>query len=112
MGNNPFNAQWSRSGNLLCHGHWVITYHRVPVILPEPYLEKNLETKGIYSIIDPDDELYLDGLDEDDWILKNVEWLADCFIDNEIPLDEMNFRYFWQAVNPHDWRCTSCAGCM
>lgn len=109
---NPFIAKWSRSGNLLCHGHWVVDFLGREVKLPEPYCEKDLGTKGIYSIIDPEDLLYLDGLDEEDWILKNVDWLTDCFYEHQIPLDEMNYRYFWRAVNPQDWRCTSCAGCM
>lgn len=45
-------------------------------------------TLAIYSIIDPDDELFLEGLDEDDWILANIEWLADCFEDNSVPIEE------------------------
>lgn len=69
-------------------------------------------TLGIYSVIDPDDELYKEGLDEDDWLLDNVEWLADCFERNSVPLEESYFRFFFQAINPQDWRCTSCAGCM
>ena len=63
-------------------------------------------------MIDPEDELYKEGLDEDYWILENVDWLADCFENNQVPIEEPYFRFFYQAVNPHDWRCTSCAGCM
>ncbi len=69
-------------------------------------------TLAIYSIIDPDDELFLEGLDEDDWILANIEWLADCFEDNSVPIEEPFFRFFYQALNAADWRCTSCAGCI
>ncbi|UTJ47177.1 hypothetical protein NLZ15_20550 [Atlantibacter subterranea] len=109
---NRFKAEWSRRGNLLCHGHWIITFEGRPVELPESRREKDMGTRGIYSIIDPDDETFADGLPEDEWILENVEWLTDCFFDNAIPLDEENYRAFWKAVNKQDWRCTSCAGCM
>ncbi|WP_192459403.1 hypothetical protein [Musicola keenii] len=110
--NNPFTAAWSRNGNLLCHGHWIITYLGQNFTLPESYRERHMSTLGIYSIIDPEDELYKEGLDEDDWILKNIEWLADCFEQNNVPLEEFYFRHFYRAINPQDWRCTSCAGCM
>ncbi len=32
---NPFTAAWSRNGNLLCHGHWIITFEERPVTLPQ-----------------------------------------------------------------------------
>ncbi|AYC18298.1 hypothetical protein DZA65_01404 [Dickeya dianthicola] len=76
---NPFTASWSRNGNLLCHGHWIIHYQEPAFELPEKYREQHLGTLGIYSVIDPDDELYREGRDEDDWILENVDWLADSF---------------------------------
>ncbi|MDX6917641.1 MULTISPECIES: hypothetical protein [Pectobacterium] len=109
---NPFVARWSRNGNLLCHGHWLISYKDKDFALPEKYKENHMGTMGIYSIIDPDDETYRDGLDEDDWILENIDWLADSFEENNIPIEECYFRYFFQAINKQDWRCTSCAGCM
>ncbi|WP_313017628.1 hypothetical protein, partial [Atlantibacter hermannii] len=76
---NPFTADWSRRGNLLCHGHWIITYEGRPVELPEARREKDMGTHGIYSIIDPEDETFADGLPEDEWIIENAEWLTDCF---------------------------------
>ncbi|SQI36984.1 Uncharacterised protein [Leminorella richardii] len=112
MNTNPFIARWSRSGNLLCHGEWQITYSGTPLTLPEPLRDKDMGTYGIYDIMDPDNELFADGLKEDDWILANLEWLADVFVDHEIPIEESLVRDFYQAVNRTDWRCTSCAGCM
>ncbi|KMV33737.1 hypothetical protein [Franconibacter pulveris] len=109
---NPFIAAWSRNGNLLCHGHWIITFAGKPVTLPQRWQDKAMGTWGIYSIIDPEDETFADGLEEDEWIVENVEWLTDCFFENHIPPEEDNYRFFWRAVNRADWRCTSCAGCM
>ncbi len=111
-GENPFCATWSRSGNLLCHGHWIIIWQGEAVTLPEARQEKDMGTWAIYSIIDPEDETFAQGLPEDDWIIDNVDWLTDLFFDHAIPLETDSYRQFYQAVNKQDWRCTSCAGCM
>ncbi|AWH88252.1 hypothetical protein [Limnobaculum parvum] len=112
MNTNPFIARWGRSGNLLCHGEWHITYFDRPFILPENRRDKDMGTYGIYYIIDPENDMFAEGRDEDDWILENIDWLADCLVDNGLPIDETHIRFFYQAVNPQDWRCGSCAGCM
>ena len=111
-GDNPFKAAWSRSGNLLCHGHWIIHWNGEALELPEPRREKDMGTWATYNIMDPDDEIFAQGLKEDEWIIEHVDWLTDLFFDNGIPLEADNYRAFYQAINPHDWRCTSCAGCM
>ena len=80
--------------------------------LPESRREKDMGTWAIYSIIDPEDETFAQGLQEDEWIIANVDWLTDMFCERGIALETASYRYFYQAVNPHDWRCTSCAGCM
>ncbi len=112
MNINHFIARWSRSGNLLCHGQWQITYEGHPFVLPQNKQDDDMGTYDIYDIMDPDNELFADGLKEDDWILANIDWLADCFADNGVPVEEPLIREFYQAVNRSDWRCTSCAGCM
>ncbi len=109
---NPFCANWTSKGNTLCLGHWQIAYKGMPLILPQVQMEKDMGTKGIYNFIDPDDELYLEGLGEDEWIIENIEWLTDVFLQANIPLEEENFRAFYQAVNKEDWRCGSCGGCI
>ncbi len=109
---NPFHANWTSKGNTLCLGHWEIEYEGLPLVLPEPRAEKDMGTKGIYNFMDPDDELFLEGLDEDEWIVENMEWLSDVFIQSNIPLEEENFRAFYRAVNKEDWRCGSCGGCI
>ncbi|WP_044470725.1 hypothetical protein [Mannheimia massilioguelmaensis] len=109
---NPFTAQWSTNGNTLCLGHWLINFNNQPINLPQERAEKDMGTRGIYNFIDPEDELYLEGLAEDDWILANIDWLTDVFIENNIPIEEENMRLFYQAVNKADWRCGSCGGCI
>ncbi|TDQ57037.1 hypothetical protein EDC45_1707 [Mesocricetibacter intestinalis] len=109
---NPFTARWSSRGNTLCLGHWQISYQGVELELPEEKREHDMGTRGIYNFIDPEDELYLEGLDEDDWILANIDWLAEVFIAAGIDIEEQNMRLFYRAVNKEDWRCGSCGGCI
>ncbi len=44
---NPFVAKWSRNGNLLCHGHWLISYKEKEFTLPEKYKENHMGTMGV-----------------------------------------------------------------
>ncbi len=109
---NPFTARWSATGNNLCLGQWEIHYQGHLVELDAARRDKDMGTFGVFSYIFPDDEELAEGLREDDWILENVEWLTELFIAHDIPVDEAHMRWFYQAVNPKDWRCGSCGGCI
>lgn len=109
---NPFSARWSASGSNLCTGHWEI-YHQGRLLdLAAPWRETDMGTFGIYSHIFPDDEEFAEGLSEDEWILANIDWVSQLFAAHDIPIDEQHLRWLYQAVNPHDWRCGSCGGCI
>lgn len=108
---NPFTAKWAGTGQHLCLGRWEIHYLGLPILLPVPKDEHDMGTFNIYNFVDPEDELYAEGLDEDEWIVENIDWLAECFALHLIPLEEQYFRWFYQAVNGEDWRCGSCGGC-
>ena len=109
---NPFQAKWSSAGQTMCLGHWEIQFNGLPLVLPEERKNEHMNTNAIYNFVDPDDELYREGLEEDDWIIENADWLADVFITHDIPLEEDMMRFFYQAVNKQDWRCGSCGGCI
>ncbi|MEN6587741.1 MAG: hypothetical protein ABFE02_17005 [Sulfuricella sp.] len=109
---NPFTARWSATGNNLCLGQWEIHYQGHLVELDAARRDKDMGTFGVFSYIFPDDEELAEGLREDDWILENVEWLTELFIAHDIPVDEAHMHWFYQAVNPKDWRCGSCGGCI
>lgn len=109
---NPFTAHWSAQGNNLCLGHWEIFHQAQLLELDEVRRVEDLGTHGIYSYIFPDDEDYAEGYHEDEWIEKNKEWLTPLFTKYQIPADEAHMRWFYQAVNPQDWRCGSCGGCL
>ncbi len=109
---NPFSANWTAKGNNLCNGHWEIHYQGKLLALSPERRDEDMGTYGIFSYIFPDDEDFAEGLPEDRWIEENVTWLAEMFISNGVPCDEAHMRWFYQAVNPHDWRCGSCGGCL
>lgn len=109
---NPFTARWTTTGNNLCLGQWEIRYQEQLLDLGAARREQDMGTFGIFSYIFPDDEDLAEGLREDDWILENIAWLTDLFIAHGIPVDEANMRWLYQAINPSDWRCGSCGGCI
>ena len=77
----------------MCHGHWIIHWQNQPLILPESRREK-IWAPGIYSVIDPEDETFAQGLQEDEWIIANVDWLTDMFFEMGIALETASYRYF------------------
>ncbi len=109
---NPFEARWSASGNNLCLGKWVITYCGKALELGAQRNESDMGTFGVFSWIFPDDEDLAEGLPEDQWIAENADWLNTLFSAHGIPADEEHQRRFYRAVNPQDWRCGSCGGCL
>ena len=109
---NPFTARWTAKGNNLCLGHWEISYQGKPLALDSSQRDNDMATRGIYNFMDPDDPEFTDGLGEDDWLLANMEWVAELFAGHAIPLDEQHMRWLYQAINASDWRCGSCGGCI
>jgi len=109
---DPFSVRWTATGNNLCLGQWEICYLGQPLDLDTVRREEDMGTFGIFSYIFPDDEDLAEGLMEDDWILENVGWISDLFTAHDIPFDEIHMRWLYQAINPHDWRCGSCGGCL
>lgn len=110
--NNPFTARWTASGNNLCLGLWEIRYGGVLLALESGRAESDMGTFGNFSYIYPDDDEFIEGLAEDDWILENIAWISDMFAAHDIPIDETHLRWLYQAINPQDWRCGSCGGCL
>ncbi|MBC8520101.1 MAG: hypothetical protein H8D24_06825 [Gammaproteobacteria bacterium] len=109
---NPFMAEWSEQGHTVCLGHWQISYKGKPIQLPLAKRDEEMGTFGIYSYLYPDDPEFAEGLEEDEWILENMEWITNFFETNNIPLDEQHLSWFYQAINQNDWSCGSCGGCI
>lgn len=104
---NPFAARWTTKDNNMCLGHWEIEYAGRPVRLPTERHDEDMGTFGNFSGKFGD---WFEGLSEYDWILENISWVTDFFVENDIPLDESHLRWFYEAVNKEDWRCNSCGG--
>lgn len=109
---NPFIARWSAAGHTLCLGHWQISYLDQAIVLPDKIANHDMNTRGNFSWMFPDEAEFIEGLGFEDWLEDNVEWLSDVFIQHDIPLDAEHFLHFYQAVNSEDWRCSSCGGCI
>lgn len=109
---NPFTARWTAKGNNLCLGHWEIFHLGQQLELEAKRRQSDMGTYAIYSYIYPDDDIYAEGLPEDAWVIENKAWLISVFSKYNIPTDEKHLRWFYQAVNAHDWRCGSCGGCI
>lgn len=112
MSANPFKARWSAQGHTLCLGHWEITYLGLPIVLPQPYVEKDMGTRGNFSYLFEDDDDFIEGEPFETWLDINIDWLLDVFEQHNIPTEAEYFEFFYQAVNAQDWRCSSCGGCM
>ena len=109
---NPFRAVWSEQGHTICLGHWEIRYRGEPLDLPSERQTEDMGTFGIFSFLFPDDPEFAEGLEEEEWVLENIDWLTELFHANGIPVDEEHLRWFYHAVNNQDWRCGSCGGCI
>jgi len=109
---NPFHASWSEKGNMLCNGHWQISFQGLPFVLPSTRERETMGTWGIYSFIYDDDPDFAEGEKEEAWVVNNAEWLVPLFIEQDIPADPQHLSWFYQAVNKDDWRCGSCGGCL
>lgn len=109
---NPFSASWTAQGHNICLGRWELRFNGAELPLPPERQTEDMGTRRNFSYLYPDDDDFIEGLDEDDWILANVDWLAALFAEHDIPVDEDHMRWFYRAVNEADWRCGSCGGCI
>lgn len=112
ISNNPFKANWSAQGHSLCLGHWAISFEGHSIKLPSKQADNHMNTLGNFSWLDPDDDAYIEGIPFEDWIEQNADWLSDVFEQHAINFDEQHIKWFYDAVNQSDWRCSSCGGCI
>lgn len=82
------------------------------MVLPEKIRENHMNTYGIFSFLFPDDEDFAEGLELEQWITENFDWIEALFCKHEVPLDEQHVQWLYEAVNEQDWRCGSCGGCI
>lgn len=107
-------AKWSGSYPNLCSGEWTLIVDGKDVSdkIPDDLQNSEMNTyksykkwnfKKGYSV---GWKSYYDGLECEEWIEENQEWLNKISIDHEIQSD------IFYAINMSDWRHRSCGGCI
>lgn len=107
------DAKWSGEYPCLCFGEWKLTVNGEDVSdkIPEELRYCSMNTYGVYQNWHFEDWLevfddYEDGLDCDDWVEENKEWLNSITISLEVQ------KEIYYAINRQDFRSGSCGGCI
>lgn len=111
--NNNVEANWSGSYPCLCFGTWTLHVNGKDVsnLIPKDLRESPMNTYGTYQSWHFEDwmevfEDYTDGLECEDWIEENNEWLSNITNDKEIK------ESIYYAIQEKDFRTGSCGGCI
>ena len=106
-------ANWNGSYPCLCHGEWTLKVNgkNVSKKIPEDLRNSSMNTYGTYQSWHFEDwmevfEDYEDGLDCEEWIEENNEWL------NKITTDYSIKEQIFNAIQSEDFRSGSCGGCI
>lgn len=110
--NNGWYASWSGSYPCLCFGEWMLYHNGEEIDVEIPFQNEPADTFGEYIewYFDEDyienEKYYEDGLDEEEWIKENIEYLKQVTDDNK------QYEYIYKAFQENDWRYGSCMGCV
>ena len=102
-------AEWTGCYPNLCTREWrlFIGGKDFSDRIPEEIRGGPMGTYGTYYDHDWDDDFgeHEDGLQEEDWIQENRDWLREITEDPEVERD------IYRAFQQKDWRRRSCGGC-
>lgn len=107
-------AKWTGKWTCLCHGEWILIVDGVDVSnkIPEELRDSCMNTYGNYKRWrftknwNVKWSSYNSGLECDEWIEANLEWLK------TITTDERVMEQIYDAINAEDFRAGSCGGCI
>lgn len=107
-------AKWSGKWPCLCYGEWTLIVDGIDVSnkIPEELRDSSMNTYGDYKHWrftkdwDVKWSSYDNGLECDEWIEANLEWLKTITEDREI------MEQIYDAINAEDFRYGSCGGCI
>lgn len=107
-------VKWTGKWPRLCYGEWklIIDGEDKSSFIPEDRLRENMDTYGTYRewrFGNDYEEIwssYEDGMNCQDWISFNKDWL------NNISTDEAIQEQLFYEFQASDWRHGSCGGCI
>ena len=107
-------VKWTGKWPCLCYGEWklIIDGEDKSSFIPEDRLRENMDTYGTYRewrFGNDYEEIwssYEDGMNCQDWISFNKDWL------NNISIDEAIQEQLFYEFQASDWRHGSCGGCI
>ena len=107
-------AKWSGKWPCLCHGEWTLIVDEINVSdkIPEELRDSSMNTYGNYKRWrftknwDVKWFSYNSGLECDEWIGINSEWLKTITTDKNV------MKEIYYAINAKDFRAGSCGGCI
>lgn len=106
-------AKWSGSYPCLCFGEWTLKVNGKDVSkkIPEDLRNSSMNTYGTYQSWHFENWLevfedYTDGLECEEWIEANKEWLDNISTDISIQ------KEIFYAISENDFRSGSCGGCI
>ena len=111
---NQVSAHWSGGYPTLCFGEWTLEIDgkNVSDKIPIDLINSPMNTAGTYSRWHfnknwmEETDYYDDGLEVDDWIDANNDWL------NNITKDYALKERIFYAIQEQDFRPGSCGGCI
>ena len=111
-------VEWTGCYPSLCFGEWIIKYNNQELNIPENIKEDNMNTHGSYAHWTFDEEYieewtyYEDGLDEEEWLQYNMEWIVPMFQEFNIEITNDLLSELFEKIQEQDWRHGSCGGCI
>ena len=114
---NKFSAEWTGGWPALCHGDWIIMYNDDVFDIPDDKSTSDMNTYGEYSKWHFEDwmevwEDYTEGLQFEEWIKENEDWIIPNFERLNIEQTQENFKELYDVISEQDFRSGSCGGCI
>lgn len=111
-------VEWTGKYPCLCSGKWIIKYGDLELDIPKEYKHSHMNTYGEYSSWYFDENMFeqfeshIEGLNVDEWINENRNWITDMFKNKDIEVTNELLSDLFYKIQECDWRYGSCGGCI
>ena len=113
---SKLEVKWTGDYPSLCSGRWIIKYGGVELEIPNDRKYNHMNTEGIYptimDYITEETDEYPDGLEFNEWIKENADWVIDMFNKKGIFPNSNLLKELYEKIQVQDWRINSCGGCI